>query len=248
MSEKLIKVPYIDQTKEWPTGCESVSAVMLLQYLGFDISVGQFADHFLRKAPLYEKDGKLYGGDPRKVFVGDPSDDQSMGCYAPVIREALERVLCSAAEYMPGRGTEKKAGDGAVSGQGETDIQREFGLRDGRWQDIWSPVDLTGVSADALLKEYIEYDVPVIFWASIDLKETYAGPEWVIADTGEIFEWRSNEHCMLLVGYDEENYFFNDPWHGHGTIAYEKKLVEKRHAEQYEMAVSLKRKEKTEND
>ena len=36
MSKKLIKVPYIDQTKEWPTGCESVSAVMLLQYLGMD--------------------------------------------------------------------------------------------------------------------------------------------------------------------------------------------------------------------
>ena len=57
MSKKLIKVPYIDQTKEWPTGCESVSAVMLLQYLGMDISVEQFVDFYLEKTPLFEKDG-----------------------------------------------------------------------------------------------------------------------------------------------------------------------------------------------
>ena len=95
-----------------------------------------------------------------------------------------------------------------------------------------------------LLRDHIDNDMPVIFWATIDLKETYSGPEWILKDSGESFLWRSNEHCMLLVGYDEENYYFNDPWHDHGTIGYEKKLVEKRHREQYRMAVSLKRREK----
>lgn len=203
---KLIKVPYIDQTKEWPTGCESVSTVMLLQYLGVDISVGQFVDRYLEKEPLFEKDGKLYGADPRRVFVGDPADDQSMGCYAPVIMKALGRAL--------------------------------------REKRDWEAVDLSGAATEELLREYIDCDIPVIYWASIDLKEAYAGPEWIVADTGEIFEWRSNEHCMLLVGYDEGNYYFNDPWHNHGTIGYEKELVEKRHKEQYGMAVSVRRKEK----
>lgn len=203
---KLIKVPYIDQTKEWPTGCESVSTVMLLQYLGVDISVGQFVDRYLEKEPLFEKNGRLYGADPRRVFVGDPADDQSMGCYAPVIKKALGRVL--------------------------------------REKRDWEAVDLSGAATEELLREYIDCDIPVIYWASIDLKEAYAGPEWIVADTGEIFEWRSNEHCMLLVGYDEGNYYFNDPWHNHGTIGYEKELVEKRHKEQYGMAVSVRRKEK----
>lgn len=201
--KKIIKVPYIDQTEEWPTGCESVSAVMLLQYLGVDISVKQFVEQYLEKAPIFENEGKLYGGDPWKRFVGDPADDRSMGCYAPVIKKALEKV-----PGEPGK--------------------------------LWEPVDLTGVPMETLLREYIDNDMPVIFWASIDLKETYAGPEWIVADTGELFEWRSNEHCMLLTGYDKENYYFNDPWHNHGVIGYEKKLVEKRHAEQYEMAVSVK--------
>ena len=205
MQEKMIKVPYIDQTEEWPTGCESVSAVMLLQYLGVDIPVKRFVERYLEKVPLFKKNGSLYGGDPWKVFVGDPADDQSMGCYAPVIRTSLEKVLGEAG-FLP----------------------------------EWEAVDLTGARMETLLREYIDNDIPVIYWASIDLKETYAGPEWIVADTGKLFVWRSNEHCMLLVGYDEENYYFNDPWHNHRTIGYEKKLVEKRHAEQYEMAVSVK--------
>lgn len=217
MRKKIIKVPYIDQTKEWPTGCESVSTVMLLQYLGVDISVKQFVERYLEKVPLFGKEGKLYGGDPWKVFVGDPADDQSMGCYAPVIRKALERVF-----------------------KGETKITGADGSGCGSRMSV----ELTGVPMETLLRDYIDHDMPVIFWASIDLKETYAGPEWILADTGETFEWRSNEHCMLLVGYDEENYYFNDPWHNHGTIGYERKLVEKRHAEQYEMAVSVRLQEK----
>lgn len=32
-----IDVPYIDQSKLYPTGCESVSTVMLLRFLGIDI-------------------------------------------------------------------------------------------------------------------------------------------------------------------------------------------------------------------
>lgn len=201
MQKYIIKVPYIDQTKEWPTGCESVSAVMLLQYLGLDITVERFVEQYLEKEPFEEKDGKLYGGNPWEVFAGDPADDRSMGCYAPVIKKALEKALGG---------------------------------------NTWEPVDLTGKSMEILRREYIDRDIPVIFWASIDLKETYEGPEWILTDTGETFLWRSNEHCMLLVGYDEENYYFNDPWHDHGTIGYEKKLAEKRHAEQYGMAVSVK--------
>ena len=154
-----------------------------------------------------------------------------MGCYAPVIKKALERVLRQ----------------GSVQGERPEPGVRENGSqeekRSAQAEEIpgWGrrAVDLTGVSMEVLLREYIDNDKPVIFWASIDLKETYSGPEWILTDSGERFLWRSNEHCMLLVGYDEENYYFNDPWHDHGVIGYERKLVERRHEEQYEMAVSI---------
>lgn len=53
------------------------------------------------------------------------------------------------------------------------------------------------------------------------------GPEWKLLDSGETFCWTSNEHCMLLVGYDEEKYYFNDPYNNNGVIGYERELVEK---------------------
>ena len=47
--KKVIQAPYIDQTKQYPTGCESVSAVMLLQYLGIPVLVDDFIEKYLKK-------------------------------------------------------------------------------------------------------------------------------------------------------------------------------------------------------
>ena len=43
-----IDVPYIDQSKLYPTGCESVSTVMLLRFLGIDITVDEFINIWKR--------------------------------------------------------------------------------------------------------------------------------------------------------------------------------------------------------
>ena len=45
MKRVIIEAPYIDQSLRWPTGCESVSAVMLLRYLGYDITVDEFIEN-----------------------------------------------------------------------------------------------------------------------------------------------------------------------------------------------------------
>ena len=50
----------------------------------------------------------------------------------------------------------------------------------------------------------------------------------------------ANEHCLLLVGYDDENYWFNDPWHDHGVCPQPKQLVEDCHAAQGLFAVTLR--------
>ena len=42
---------------------------------------------------------------------------------------------------------------------------------------------------------------------------------------------------MLLVGYEEKKYYFNDPYDNNGVIGYERELVEKRHAAQHSMAI-----------
>lgn len=198
---KLIKIPCIDQTERYPTGCESVSSVMLLNYLGRNVTVDEFIESYLPMQPFEQREGGLYGPDPRKVFCGSPYDANSYGCYSPVIRLALEKAL------------------------GEAYIV----------------ADETGTEMERLLQDYIDNDMPVVFWACIDMKEPIIGPSWKLADTGETFTWISNEHCMLLVGYDDEGYWFNDPWDHHGTIRYEKRLTELRHKAQYSMAVGVKK-------
>ena len=98
MQEKLLSVPYIDQTLEWPTGCESVSAVMLLNYLGVDISVAEFV-RFLPKISLSEwrdqekEESFLIGADPSQYFIGSPDDPDGFGCYAPVISSTLNEIF-----------------------------------------------------------------------------------------------------------------------------------------------------------
>ena len=47
---------------------------------------------------------------------------------------------------------------------------------------------------------------------------------------------------LFRSGYDEENYWFNDPWHDHGVCARPKELVERSHAAQDSYAVTLRRK------
>ena len=94
-------------------------------------------------------------------------------------------------------------------------------------------------STETLLKKYIDQDMPVVFWACINMRKEIPGPEWKLLDTGERFCWTSNEHCMLLVGYDEEKYYFNDPYDNNGVVGYPRTLVEKRHAAQRSMALGV---------
>ena len=92
----LADVPIIAQYPDFPTGCESVSAVIALQYAGVDISVADFVDKYLDKSThFYNENGKRYGPDPHKVFVGDPRSTASFGCMAPVIENAVKKIVGS---------------------------------------------------------------------------------------------------------------------------------------------------------
>lgn len=201
---KRIEVPYLDQSEAYPTGCESVSTVMLLQYLGYDISVDTFIEQYLEKENFEEREGVWYGPDPRTCFCGSPYDEDSFGCYAPVICKALEKILGDAYEVS----------------------------------------DRTGTEIDILLREYIDREMPVIFWACINMREPITGPQWKLKENGETFTWISNEHCMLLVGYDEEGYYFNDPYDNNGVIRYPKDVVKDRYKAQHMQAVGVKKREK----
>lgn len=93
MTEKIIKMNYMNQSGRWPTGCESVSAVMVLNHLGIDISVDEFIEKYIPCRPFECVNGVTYGADPYVAFAGSPYDENAFGCYAPVIVSAFERVF-----------------------------------------------------------------------------------------------------------------------------------------------------------
>ena len=78
-------VEHICQLNKWPNGCESVSAVMALNFFGIDVSVDYFIDNYLEMSAL--------PFDPYKTYGGNPRDGSGFGCYASVIKSALDKAL-----------------------------------------------------------------------------------------------------------------------------------------------------------
>ena len=88
-----------------------------------------------------------------------------------------------------------------------------------------------------LCLEYIDQGTPVLIWATMDMREPKKGQTWHLADGSE-FTWISGEHCLVLVGYQDTGYYFNDPQTG-STVLYHKELVENRFQQLGSQAVAF---------
>ncbi len=201
---KIIKVPYINQN-DIVYGCEAVSSTMILQYYGYKISEKDFTDKYLIQKDWYkDTDGKVYGPDPNAAYPGNPYIDNGENC-----------------------------GFGSYAPSTAKSIDKVLDL------SKYKTKVTTGLSLTDLIVNYVNNDIPVLIWATMDMKPTSPGRSWIINYTdenspykkGDIFTWTKCEHCLVLVGYDEDNYYFNDPYKNHGLISYEKSLVNQRFLE-----------------
>ena len=193
-------VPFISQIGTYPTGCESVTTVMALQYAGVDISVDTFIDTYLDK--------RDFPFDPYETFGGNPRSTSGYGCYATVVKRALDKFVSP-----------------------ETHSVRR----------------LTGWSLENLCREYIDNDVPVILWATMGMKKPYVSRTWTYGGTTTV-NWIAPEHCLLLVGYDDNHYIFNDPLKYAGLTYYSKEAVEVAYQGLYEQAIVIENKESESTD
>jgi len=92
------------------------------------------------------------------------------------------------------------------------------------------------MSLDFLAKTYVTKDIPVLVWATIGMGPSYLTSTWFVEGgngkpTKQKYTWRANEHCLVLLGYDENYYYFNDPMSTAKVVKYDKSLVEKRYKE-----------------
>nr|WP_162990687.1 C39 family peptidase [Maliibacterium massiliense] len=181
----LLRVPFLPQGDVLPTGCESASALMALEYYGQGMDVDTFVEHYLARQKLYTAGGETYGPHPADAFVGDPRQiADSYGCYAPVIARAMDAI-------DPGRG--------------------------------WTA--RTDLTLDALCTQYVALEKPVLVWITTDLVDSVPGRTWKTQD-GSIFVWKRNEHCVVLVGFDGEAYYCNDPLADQAPVRYDKARME----------------------
>ena len=192
----VLEVPALSQT-DWPTGCESVSAVMALNWAGADLTVEDFVYGFLPMDELWmDAAGQLCGPSPADTFIGDPAG-RGYGCFAPVLARAMSRA--------------------APAG--------------------YRALDLTGSPLSELACAYLRHNIPVVIWATMEMRPVEAGTQWLLPG-GEIFTWPSGEHCLLLVGETAEGYLLNDPRAGE-TVCYDKELVRRRYESLGSQAVAL---------
>ncbi len=84
---------------------------------------------------------------------------------------------------------------------------------------------LKDVPLSTLCSEYIDNGIPVVFWGTIDMQKPQTWMTWTIDDTDRTHTWISPFHCLLLVGYNRNGYYFNDPWRKKQTF-YPREAVE----------------------
>lgn len=187
-----------------PTGCESVSTVALLNYLGIEITAEEFIDSFLPCKNFYRKNNLIYGPDPNEYFAGNPYETASLGCYPQVILKALRSMKSSG---YPG-------------------------MNDIVFRNV------SGTDLETLTELFIMKDQPVLLWVTIGMKESREGMRYYLED-GTTYTWRAQEHCVVLCGYDEENYYMMDPLADGEIVGYTKNLVETRYQEMGKNAVII---------
>ncbi len=198
-----LDVPYYSQKDLLPTGCELVSAKMLMEFYGTAVDINTIVEN---TTSVYPKgiNGRSYAPTPDRAFIGSPWDETSFGCFPPVIVEMMNKLLL----------------DGTTA------------------------VDTTGMELQELCDIYLAQNQPVLIWATISMLETYPGIPWYLLDeegntTDEIYYWPANEHCLVLVGYDSQNYYLNDPYGGRGLVTYSRELVETRFADMGKCSVVI---------
>lgn len=114
--------------------------------------------------------------------------------------------------------------------------------------DEYSVVDLTGKSLATICKRYIDKGIPVLIWGGIGMKKPFFNSinSWIIDEgdrKGQDFKWLSNEHCLVLIGYDDDYYYFNDPLSKSKNTKYSVTATERCFEELGKMAVAVRKKQ-----
>ncbi len=184
--------------QELNSGCETYACTMLLQSMGFDINEADFADQYLICSAIFYDEAGTRYG-PDMHSAFAGTVYNGYGIYAPAMAKSMNRFFSSEHSALSAKAIE-------------------------------------GVSLETLCKSYIDRDIPVMVWATVNMDEPYEKASWVVsfvdenatAKEGDTVWWLQNEHCLVLIGYDEDEYYFADSCAG-AVSHFEKALCQQRY-------------------
>ena len=183
---------------EFKAGCETYACTMLLQTLGYDMNERMFMENYLE--------------------IRYPSYDEEGNMYAPDMYSSQVGdiyggwgVYCTAMakymnHYLSDVGSSQKA------------------------------TAIENVTLDELCEKYVSKGIPVMIWGTVEMLEPYPRFSWTVDyvdenahyKIGDTFTWLQHEHCLVLIGWDEENFYFGDSCAGQVSV-FERELSETRY-------------------
>lgn len=191
-------------------GCETYACTMLMHILGFDLSEFDFANNYLDCHYVFEDEETGAKEGPDMYSAFAGTAYAGWGVYAPSMAKSMNKYLA--------------------------DEKSEF-----------KAYNYENIPLDTLCEEYVVHDIPVMVWATTDMQEPYVFDTWTVnyvdenakTKIGDTFSWYAHEHCLVLVGYNEKEYFFCDSAAGK-VSHFDKKLVAKRYEQMGSQCIVVK--------
>ena len=190
-------------------GCETYACTMLLNMLGFHLDEHTIADSYLNCQFVFESDDGVKYG-PDMYSAFAGTAYGGWGVYAPSMAKSMNK-------YLSDQKSKLKA------------------------------YNMENIPLEDLIDEYVSKGVPVMVWATTDMDEPYVYETWIVnyvdenarTKIGDSFSWYMHEHCLVLIGYDADSYYFADSTEGKISV-FKKELVAKRYEQMGKQCIVVK--------
>lgn len=190
-------------------GCETYACTMLLNILGFNLDEHTIADHYLNCQYVYKSDDGFATG-PDLYSAFAGTAYAGWGVYAPSMAKSMNN-------YLADQKSNLKA------------------------------YPMENVELEDLVEQYVSKGLPVMIWATTNMEEPYVFDTWEVnyvdenakTKIGDKFSWYMHEHCLVLIGYDKDNYYFGDSTAGK-ISCFKKDLVKKRYEQLFKQSIVVK--------
>ena len=197
-------VPFINQFNlGYPTGCEAVAATMAARYSGYNVSSATI----IANTPTDTKGNRQ---ETRTKEIKTEVLNEETGKMETKITTKEETIWVgeNPFKYFVGHPTKGKSTGsyGCFAGPIVAAL-RNSGI---------SCTDISGSSIDKIFS-YIQQGKPVIIWCRANAADLTQGVTWQYPDGNGEFTELVGEHCAVLIGYDGDYVYLNDPAVGKGV-------------------------------